>query len=130
MKAAHDLDVKGLEGVASGLDEEHAGVDTVVDNVHAVDLVLRVEVGVVTLLNVVDNRAPGLIVVDEVSESRGVDHGQAKADASLFNVGADGLNGNRLRDDVQARSLALLGRVERSVEKSVDQGRLSESRFT
>jgi hypothetical protein len=33
-------------------------VDAVVNNVHAVDLVLSIQVGVETLLDVVDNRAP------------------------------------------------------------------------
>lgn len=47
----------------------------------------------------------------------------------LLNVCADGLNGNGFGDDVEARSLALSRRVERSVEQSVDQRRLAESGF-
>lgn len=44
--------------MARGLDEEDAGVDPVIDNVHAVDLVLSIQVSVEALLDVVDNRAP------------------------------------------------------------------------
>ena len=58
--------------MASGLDEVDDGVDAVVDNVHAVDLVLGLEVGVETLLDVLDNGIPGLIVVNEVAKARSV----------------------------------------------------------
>lgn len=130
VKTAHDLNVKRLEGVASGLDEEDASVDSVVNNVHAVDLVLGIEVSVEALLNVVGDGAPRLVVVDKVTESGGVDNSQAKADAGLLNVGADGLDGDSLGDDVEAGSLALLGGVQRSVEEGVHKGRLAEARFT
>jgi len=120
MKAAHDLNVERLERVTGGLNEENTSMDSVVDDVHAVDLVLSIEVRVESLLNVVDNRAPGLIVVDEVTETGCVDNSKAETDTSLLNVGADGLDGNSLRNNVEARALALLGGVERGVEESVD----------
>jgi hypothetical protein len=40
-----------------------ADIEAVVDNVAAVDLVLGLEVGVVALLDVLDNWAPGVIIV-------------------------------------------------------------------
>ncbi|KAI6757469.1 hypothetical protein HG531_003294 [Fusarium graminearum] len=58
VKSAHHLDVKRLEGVAGRLDKENTSMDTVVNNVHAVDLVLSIQVRVKSLLNVVDNRSP------------------------------------------------------------------------
>ena len=130
MQALHDLDVQGLQGVAGGLDEEDAGMDAVVNNVHAVDLVLGIEVGVKALLDVVDDGAPRLVVVDEVAEARGINNGQAETHAGLLNVGADGLDGDGLRDDVEAGALALLRGVEGRVEERVDEGRLAEARFT
>lgn len=42
VESLHDLNVQRFERVASGLDEEHAGMDTVVNNVHPVDLVLSI----------------------------------------------------------------------------------------
>lgn len=130
VEAAHDLDVEGLEGVTGGLDEEDTGVNSVVNNVHAVDLVLGIEVGVESLLNVVDDGSPRLVVVDEVAESRSVNNGQAETDTGLLNVGADGLDGNGLGNDVQGRALALLGGVQGGVEEGVDEGRLAQARFT
>lgn len=89
MKSAHHLNIQGLQGVASGLDEEDASVDAVVNDIDTVNLVLSIEIGVKALLNVVDNGAPGLIVVDEVTETWGVDHGEAEAHTSLLNISAD-----------------------------------------
>lgn len=130
MQALHDLNVERLEGVARGLDEEDAGVDAVVHNVHAVDLVLSIQVSIEALLNVVRDRPPRLVIVDKVSKPRGIHHSQAQADASLLNVGADGLDGDGLGNDVEAGSLALLGGVQRGVEQRVDKGRFSEAGFT
>jgi hypothetical protein len=127
MQAAHDLDVQRLQRVAGRLDEVDAGVDAIVDDVGAVDLVLGLEIGVVSLLDVLDDGAPRDVVVDEVAEAGGVDDGQAQADAVLLDVGARGLDGDGLGADVQARGLGLLGRVEGRVEERVDQGRLSEA---
>jgi hypothetical protein len=74
VKLLHHLNVDGLQGVASRLDEVNNGVDAVVDNVHAVDLVLSVQVGIEPLLNVLDNWIPRLIVVDEVAKARCVNN--------------------------------------------------------
>lgn len=111
MKLLHHLNVQGLQRMASGLDEVDNSVNAVVDNVHAVDLVLGVQVRIESLLNVLDDRIPRLIIVDEVTEARGVNHGQPQTDTVLLDVGADGLYRNGL-GNVEARGLALLGRVQ------------------
>ena len=100
MKAAHNLNVKRLERVAGRLNEVDARMDAVVHNVHAVDLVLRVEVGIEALLDVLDDWAPGCIVVDKVAKTRRVNDGKAQTDAVFLNVRANGLNGDGLGDDV------------------------------
>jgi hypothetical protein len=75
VKSAHNLDIKGLQRVASGLDEVDTGVDAVINDVRTVDLVLSLEVSIVSLFDVLHNWAPGIVVVDEVAESGGVDNG-------------------------------------------------------
>lgn len=130
MKATHDLNIQRLKRVAGRLDEENASVDSVVHNVHTVDLVLGIQVCVISLLDVLDNGSPRLVVVHEITETRGIDNGEAETDTSLLDVCTDRLNSNGLGNDVQARSLALLGRVQGSVEQSVDQSGLSKARFT
>lgn len=44
--------------MASGLDEIDAGVNAIVNNVNAVDLVLSIKVRIEALLDVLDNRTP------------------------------------------------------------------------
>lgn len=130
VQSAHDLDVQRLQGVTCGLDKVDASVDAVVNNVHAVDLVLGVQICVKTLLNVLDNGAPRLGVVDKVSKARGVDDRQSQADSILFNVGTDGLNRHGAGCKVETGLLGFLWRIERCVEKGVDERRLSEAGFT
>lgn len=130
MKSAHDLNVKRLQGVAGGLDKEDTCVNTVVNNVHAVNLVLSIQVRVESLLDVVDDRAPGLVVVDEIAETWCIDNGQAETNTCLLNVGTNGLDSNSLGNNVEAGSLALLGGVQGGVEQSVDQSRLAQARLT
>lgn len=130
VESAHDFDVEGLQGVAGRLDEVDAGMDPIVNNVHAVDLVLGVEVGIVAELNVFHNWAPRIIVVDKVSKARGVNDGEAESHAILLNVGADGLDGNGLWDDIETGAFAFLWRVEGGVEEGVDKSRLAETGFT
>jgi hypothetical protein len=129
VQTAHDLDVERLERVTSWLNEVDTGMNAVVHNVHSVDLVLGLKVCVESLLNVLHDWAPGVIIVDEVAEAGGVDDSQSESDAVLFDVGTDGLDGDGLWDDVEAGAFALTGRVERGVEESVDQGGLSEAGF-
>ena len=122
----HDLNIERLEGVASGLDEVANSVDTVVDNVHAIDLVLGIKVGVESLLNVLNNGVPRFVVVDEITETGCVNNGQTETNAVLLDIGTDGLYRNSLRD-VEARGLALLGRIQGGVEQCIHECRLSEA---
>lgn len=55
VQSAHNFNVEGLQRVAGGLDEVDTGVDTVVDDVCTVDFVLSLEVGIVSLLNILHN---------------------------------------------------------------------------
>lgn len=129
MEALHDLNVERLQRVASWLDEEDTCVDTVVHNVHPVDLVLGIKVSIEALLDVIRNRPPGLVIVDKVTEARGINNGQTQTNTCFLDICADGLDGDSLGENVETWPLALLGRVERGVEQSVDKGRLSETRL-
>ena len=130
MQPAHNLNVKGLQGVTGGLDEVDARVDPVVDDVGTIDLVLGLQVSVVSLLDVLDNRTPRVIVVHKVTKARRVDDSQTETDTVLFDVGTDGLDGDSFGNDVVAGANAFLGRVEGGVEQGVDESRFTETRFT
>lgn len=72
MQSPHNLDIQGLQRVAGRLDEVHASVDPVVDNIRAVDFILRIQISIKALLDVIDNWAPRLVVIDEITETGGV----------------------------------------------------------
>ena len=130
MKSAHDFNVERLQGVTGRLNEVDTGVHAVVDDVHAVDFVLGIQVSVEALLDVLHNWLPRVVVVHKVAKARGVHDRQSQADAVLFNVRADALYADRLRCEVQGRLLALFRWVEGGVKESVDEGGLSEAGFT
>ena len=111
MQSAHHLDVEWLQRVTSRLYKVYTGVDAVVDNVHAVDLVLGVQVRIEALLNVFHNRSPRVVVVHKVTEARGVNDSQAKTHAIFLDVGADALYADGLGCEVQRRLFAFLWRV-------------------
>lgn len=127
VKTSHDLNIQRLQRMTSGLNKEDASMNAVVDNVHSVDLVLSIEVCIVSTLDVVNNGTPRLIIVDKITKSRCVDHGQAETNTSLLDVGADGLDLDSFGNDVMARALALFRGVQRGVEQRVDQSGLAKT---
>lgn len=68
------------------LDEVDTGVDSVINNVHSVDLVLRVKVGVEPLLNVLNDRPPRIIIVHKVTKAWCIHYCQTQADTVLLNI--------------------------------------------
>lgn len=124
VQSAHEFDVNVLQGVAGGLDKVDAGMDSVVRDFLAVELVLLREVRVEAGLDVIEDRLPAFIVVDKVAETGGVDDGEAESDAIFLNVGTDALDGDRL-GPFRAWGEDLLWGVERGIEEGVDECRLS-----
>ena len=82
--------------MASWLNEEDTSMDPVVYDVHPVDLVFSVQVGIKSRLDIFHNRMPRIGVVHEVPEARGVNDGQPKTNTIFFNIGAYGLDLDRL----------------------------------
>jgi len=89
MKPSHNLNIQGLQGMSGRLNEVDTGVDSVVNDIHSVNLILGFQIGVKTLLNVINDWAPRLIIIDKVPESRGIDNSEAKANAILLNISRD-----------------------------------------
>lgn len=130
VESTHDLNIQGLERVAGGLDEVDTSVHTIVNDVHAVHLVLGIEIRIEPLLDVLDNRTPRVVIVDEVAKARSVHHSQAETNAILLNIGRDGLYADGLGGEVKRGLLALLWRVKRGVEQSVDESGFAQARLT
>lgn len=87
----HHLDIQRLQRMAGRLDKVNHSMDAVIDNVNAVDFVLSVQVSVKSLLDVLDDGVPRLVIVDKVTEAGCVNNRQPQTDTILLNVGADRL---------------------------------------
>lgn len=98
-----DNDVNGLEGVACGLDEVQAAVDTsILDVAVALGGELLAQVGRVLVLDVFDDGVPASVVVDQVAVSGSVDNVQAQTDTVLLDNVSDGV-------DLSGRAALLVG---------------------
>lgn len=76
-QALHHLNIKRLQGVAGGSDEVQAGMDAHIDLVSTAGLLLLEHVGLVLVIQELDDGLPGVTVVDIVAEAGGIDDGQA-----------------------------------------------------
>ena len=76
-QSLHDLNIERLQGVAGRPDEVQASVDTKIDLVLATGLLLLKHVGLVLVVEELNDGHPGVAVVDVVTEAGGVDHSQA-----------------------------------------------------
>lgn len=125
----HD-NVDGLQGVASGLDEEQAAVDAgVLDVLVAVGGELLAQVGRVLVLDVLHDGIPAAVVVDQVAVARSVDNVQTQTDAILLDEVGHGVDLGSGADDL-VRHQTTLGLNKVGGEDGVDKGRLSETSLT
>lgn len=76
-EALHHLNVERLQGVSSGSNEVQASVHTHVNLVGTAGLLLLEHVGLVLIIEELDDGLPGITVVDIVTESGGINNGQA-----------------------------------------------------
>lgn len=111
VKSSHNFDIKRLQGVTCRLDEINASMNTIVNNVHAIHLVLGLEVCIKSLFDVLNDRPPGVIVVDKVAKARCIDNSQPQSNTVLFNVGTDGLYRYSLWDDVKTGAFSFTWRI-------------------
>lgn len=86
-KTLHDLNVERLQSVASGADEVQASVDTEVDLLSTLGLLLLKHVRLMLVVQELDDGLPRVAVVDVVTEARGVNDSEADCWADKRNVG-------------------------------------------
>lgn len=89
METAHDFNVQGLERVAGRLNKVNAGVNPVVDNIHPVDFIFSLQVGIKPLFNVFHNGSPRIVVVDKIAKPGGIHNRQAQANPIFFDISTD-----------------------------------------
>lgn len=122
----HD-DIDRLEGVAGWLDKEQAAVNASVLNV-ALTLggELLSKVRRVLVLDVLDDRVPAAVVVDQVTVARGVDNVEPETNAILLDDVRHRVDLGSGSDNL-VRKKTTLGLDEVRSEDGVDKGGLSET---
>lgn len=73
----HDFDIEWLQGVAGGTNEVEADVDSEVNLVLSLGLLLLQHVGFMLVVKELDDWHPGVAIVDIVAKAGGVDDSQA-----------------------------------------------------
>lgn len=86
-QSLHDFNVKGLESVASGTDKVQASVNTKVDLVLAARLLLLKHVGLMLVVEELDDGHPGVAVVDIVAEPGGVNNRELDLERLFLELG-------------------------------------------
>lgn len=71
-QSLHHLDIKRLQGVASWADEVQTCVDPQINLVHTAWLLLLQHVRLMLVVQKLDNRHPGVAVVDIVAKAGGI----------------------------------------------------------
>jgi hypothetical protein len=122
-----DDNVDGLERVAGRLNEEEAAVDaSVLDVPLSLGGELLSQVGGVLIFDVLDDRIPAAVVVDQVAIAGSVDNVEPQTDAVLLNDVGSGLDLGGGPDGLIGLH-ASLGVDQVRGEDGVDEGRLSET---
>jgi len=142
----HDLNIQRLQGVTSRADEVKAGVDTKIDLVLTARLLLLQHVGLMLIIQELDDGHPRVAVVDVVTETGSVDNGEADCHKSatasrtysdrkltleelLLQLSLGNLDLYGLVDLLLVPALVVGIVLDRSGEKGVDEGRLAQARL-
>lgn len=110
--------------MACWTDKVKTRMDPLVELVASIRLLLLTHVRLVLIINEVDNRVPGLFVVDIVAKARRVNDRQLYFESLFFQFGFDNVNFGRLVNLFCMAARVVLVHSEFRREQGVDEGRL------
>lgn len=113
--------------MASGSDEVEARVDTEINLVVPLGLLLLAHVGFVLVVNEVDNGGPRVAVVDVVTETGAVDDSELGFELLLLKLSLDDFNLGQLVELLVVATGVVLRRRKLRREEGVDKGSLSQA---
>lgn len=116
--------------VSSGSDEVQATMNPEVGLILALRLLFLSHVGLVLVIDEIDDWGPRVTVVDIVPESRGVDDSELDFELLLLKLCLDYLDLGQLVELFVVTPMVVLGRRQLGGEERVDEGGLAETRFT
>jgi hypothetical protein len=131
VKPPHKFDVEGLERVSGRLNEVDTSMDAIVDDICPVWFVLCLEVCIESRLNTFQNRLPTaksttdtviaipVFIIDEITESRGIDDIKSQSNAILLNIGTNSTDVDCLRDFHGRRANSITRCIQTRVEQGI-----------
>lgn len=128
-QALHNLNVQRLESMAGRTNEVQASVDSQINLLRTLWLLLLEHVTLVLIIEELNNWLPAVTVVDVVSKTRRVDNRQADLEELLLQLGLGDFNLNGLVNLLGMASAVVGVVLDGGAEKSVDKGGLAESRL-
>lgn len=111
--------------MTGGSDEVETGVNTEVNLITAAWLLLLKHVGLVLVVEELDDGLPRIAVVDVIAETRSVDDGEADLEELLLELGLCDFNLDRLVNLLLVAASVVCVVFDRGGEEGVDEGRLS-----
>ena len=128
-QALHHLDIERLQSVSSWADEVQASMHAQVNLVCSAWLLLLKHVALVLVVQEFYDWLPAVAVVHIVTESRGVNDGQADLEELLFQLGLGDLNLDGLVNLLRVTSAVVGVVLDGGRKEGVDEGRLSATRL-
>ena len=115
--------------MARRADEVQASVNPKVSLLPSLGLLLLAHVCFMLVIDEVDNGGPRVAVVDVVTETGAVDHGQLRLELLLLQLGLDDVHLRQLVELLVVAAAVVLRRGQLGGEKSVDERGLAETRL-
>lgn len=75
-------------------------MDTIINNIHPIDLILCIKIRIETLLNVLYDRPPRVIIVHKITKTWRVNDSKTQSNAIFFDIGTDRLDRDCLGDNI------------------------------
>lgn len=109
--------------------EVQASMNTEVSLLYSLGLLLLPHIGLMLVVNEVDDGSPRVPVVDVVTKSRGINNSELGLELLLLKLGLDDLDLGQLVELLVVTTVVVLRGRNLGREECVDQGRLSETRL-
>jgi hypothetical protein len=126
----HDLDVERLQSVSGGPNEVQATMDPEVGLLPTLGLLFLSHIGLVLVIDEIDDWGPRVTVVDIVAESWGVNDAELDFELLLLELGLDYLDLGKLVELLVVTPGVVFGRRQLGSEERVHESGLAKTRFT
>ena len=135
MESSHEFDIDGFKRVSGGLNKIDTRMNTIINNIRPVRFILCLKIRIKSRFNTFQNGFPTLktvnkqflqrdipiLVVDEISKSRGINNIKSQSNTVFFNIGTDSTDIDRLWNLDRSRPTCITRSIQAGIEQSIHQ---------